>query len=155
MPETEQDRLEALEDRAAIADLIASYGPLADSGDAQGVADLWAENGEYIVGGFGAATGHAEIAALIDSPTHRELMAQGCAHVLSPHTIQLYGDRAIATGYSTVFRKVDDTFEAWRVSANRWECTRTKNGWRVKSRKNAPLDGSEAARGLLGRNDDI
>lgn len=33
MAEAVEARLRALEDRAAIADLIASYGPLADSGD--------------------------------------------------------------------------------------------------------------------------
>ncbi len=34
-------RLQVLEDRAEIADLIARYGPAADSGDADAVAALW------------------------------------------------------------------------------------------------------------------
>ena len=144
------DRLQSLEDRAAITDLIASYGPLADSGDAAGVAALWADDGEYAVGGYGTAKGRTDIAALIESATHQQLMAGGCAHVLSPHTVTLDGDKAEARGYSVVFRKVGGVFEAWRVSANRWQFVRTNLGWRVKLRENAPLDGGDAARALLG-----
>ena len=143
------DRLLALEDRAAIAALIASYGPLADSGDANGVARLWTDDGTYTVGGFGTATGHAEIAALIEGPTHQELMRAGCAHVLSPHVITLNGDSATATGYSLVLRNEAGAFETWRVSANAWEFLRTENGWLVQHRDNAPLNGSDAARALL------
>lgn len=146
-----ENRLMALEDRAAIEALIASYGPLADSGDAAGLAKLWTEDGTYTVGGFGTATGHSEIAALIQGPTHQELMRTGCAHILSPHVIALDGDLASATGYSIVFRKQGNAFQPWRVSANRWELTRTRDGWRVRHRDNAPLDGSDAARALLSQ----
>ncbi|MCB2089465.1 MAG: nuclear transport factor 2 family protein [Sphingomonadaceae bacterium] len=142
-------RLQRLEDLEAIRNLIASYGPLADSGDAQGLARLWAEDGEYAVGGFGTARGHAEIAALIEGEVHQQLMAGGCAHVLSPHRVMLDGVRAEATGYSVVFRKAGDSHEAWRVSANRWLLERTGAGWWVKRRENAPLDGTEGARSLL------
>lgn len=142
-------RLQALEDRAAIAELIASYGPLADSGDAAGVAALWINDGIYEVGGFGVARGRQEIAALIEGETHQALLAQGCAHILSPHRITLAGDSAEAVGYSIVFRRHGDSYEAWRVSANRWTLVRTGAGWRVASRTNAPLDGGAAARALL------
>lgn len=144
-------RLLALEDRASIEMLIATYGPLADSGDATGVSKLWVEDGTYSVGGFGTANGHSEIAALIEGPTHQQLMREGCAHVLSPHVIELDGDQATAFGYSIVFRKQGDSFEAWRVSANRWQFFRTKDGWRVKHRDNAPLDNRDAARALLSQ----
>lgn len=142
-------RLLALEDRAAIEAILASYGPLADSGNADGIAKLWTETGSYTVGGFGTATGHAEIAALITGPTHQDLMRMGCAHVLSPHVISIDGDTAQATGYSIVLRNQGDAFEAWRVSANNWQFKRTADGWRVQHRDNAPLNGSEAARALL------
>jgi len=142
-------RLLALEDRAAIENLIASYGPLADSGDASGIARLWTIDGTYTVGGFGTATGRDQIARLIDGPTHQELMRNGCAHVLSPHAIALDCDQATATGYSIVFRKQGDRFEAWRVSANRWQFLRTGDGWRVKHRDNSPIDSSDAERILL------
>ena len=142
-------RVQALEDREAIRALIASYGPLADSGDAAGVAALWTPDGVYAVGGMGEASGRDAIAALIEGPLHQGLMADGCAHVLGPVAIQLETDRATATGHSVVFRRAGDGFEAWRASANRWSLVRTESGWLVERRDNQVLDGAEGARCLL------
>jgi uncharacterized protein (TIGR02246 family) len=144
-------RLQALEDREAIRDLIASYGPLADSGDAQAVAMLWTEDGVYAVDGFPEARGHAAIAALITGPVHQALMARGCAHVLDAPLIALDGERASARCHSVVLAKAGEGWEAVRVAANRWELARTPEGWRVTRRDNALLDGREAARALLAR----
>lgn len=142
-------RLQALEDREAIRDLIASYGPLADAGAAAAIASLWAEDGSYGVGGMGAAAGRAAIAELIEGPTHQGLMAQGCAHLLGPVTIELEGDSATARGHSVVFRHTAAGFEAWRVAANRWDLVRIDGRWQVSHRENALLDGSDAARALF------
>jgi uncharacterized protein (TIGR02246 family) len=142
-------RLQKLEDREAIRDLVARYGPLADRGDAAGVAALWVENGRYVIAGFGTATGHAEITALITGATHQKLMADGCAHILGPVAVELLGDSAIAIGHSIVLRWTGTQFEAARVAANRWELIRTAKGWRVSLRENALLTGIEAARALL------
>lgn len=142
-------RLALLEDREAIRDLIAHYGPLADSGEAAALARLWREDGAYEVVGFATARGRAEIAALIDGPVHRALMADGCAHVLGPVAVEVEGDSAWARGHSVVFRHGDAGFEVHRVSANRWRLARTQAGWRVVHRANALLDGAETARALL------
>lgn len=150
MPETLETRLRALEDRDAIRDLIARYGLMADSGDADGVAALWSEDGRYAVGGMPEVHGRSEIAGLINGETHRHLMADGCAHILGPVAIDLDGDMAVARGHSVVFRHTAAGFEAWRVSANHWELERAGDGWHVRRRVNAPLDGNEAARALLG-----
>jgi len=150
MPPTPEARLQALEDREAIRDLIARYGPLADSGDAAGVAALWTEDGSYAVGGMTEAKGRAAIAALIEGQMHQSLMAGGCAHVLGPVAIDLDGDTATARGHSVVFRADGEGgWTPFRVSANRWSLARTPEGWRVTRRENALLDGSEAARALL------
>ncbi|MGC1470745.1 MAG: nuclear transport factor 2 family protein [Sphingorhabdus sp.] len=149
MPDSLETRLCVLEDKEAIRELIARYGPLADSGDSEGVASLWADDGSYAVGGIAEAKGRAAIAGLIDGETHRQLMRGGCAHLLGPVAIELDGDVAIARGHSVVFRQTDAGFEVWRVSANRWELERGTAGWQVRRRVNAPLDGSEAARALL------
>lgn len=144
------DRIRRLEDTEAIRNLIASYGPLADIGDAQGVAALWTENGSYSVGDFGEAKGWENIAALILSDTHQHLLAAGCGHILTAPHITLSGDSAVAINHSVVFRNSGDCHQAWRVSANRWELVRTDNGWRVQHRRNLPLNGDGAARNLLG-----
>lgn len=142
-------RLQMLEDRDAIADLIARYGPLADSGEADGVAMLWTDDGIYAVDGFPEARGHAAIAALIEGPVHQALMKRGCAHVLGSPSIDLDGDRATARCHSVVLSKAGEGWEAVRVAANRWELVRTAQGWRVTRRDNALLDGREAAQALF------
>lgn len=144
-----EDRLRALEDREAIRDLIARYGPLADSGDAAGAAALFTVDGVYAVAGFGEARGRAAIAAMLEGKTHRALIADGCAHVLGPVAIELDGDRATAVGHSVVCRHTGGTFEVHRVAANRWELVRTEAGWRAARRDNALLNGSDASRALL------
>ncbi|MEY4721529.1 MAG: hypothetical protein RIQ46_1254 [Pseudomonadota bacterium] len=100
---------------------------------------------------MGVAEGREAIAGLIDGPTHRALMADGCAHLLGPVAIALDGDRATARGHSVVFRHTGQGFEAFRVSANRWDLVRTADGWRVRHRENAVLDGTGAARALLAQ----
>lgn len=142
-------RLRELEDREAIRSLIAFYGPLADSGHAGEIAQLWAEDGSYGVGGMGKAVGRAAIAGLIEGDTHRQLMADGCAHLLGPVAVDLDGDTATARGHSVVLRHVDGRFEVFRVSANRWELARSEDGWRVSHRENALLNGNAAAQALL------
>lgn len=138
-------RLQRLEDLEAIRNLIARYGPLADAGRSAQVAELWTIDGEYEIAGFGHAHGRERIAAVIDSPVHRGLMAAGCAHVLSPPAITLVGDRAEAVNHSFVLRLDGENWNAWRVSANRWELARTAEGWRVARRVNRPLDGNDDA----------
>ncbi|WP_176593646.1 nuclear transport factor 2 family protein [Sphingobium sp. EM0848] len=141
-------RIAALEDREAIRELIARYGPLADAGDCAGAAALWTEDGIYEVGGFGSYQGRAAIQALLEGESHQGLIHGGAAHVLSPPVIDLDGDCAIAHTYSIVFRKCGDNWEAHRVSANLWQLVRTDEGWKVSRRVNRSLDGSEEARAL-------
>ena len=149
MRNSTDDRIRTLEDTDAIRNLIASYGPLADIGDAEGVAALWTENGSYSVGDFGEAKGREQIGALILSDTHQQLLTAGCGHILTTPHITLDGDSAVAINHSVVLRNAGDCHTAWRVSANRWELVRTDDGWRVQHRLNRPLNGNGAARALL------
>lgn len=151
MQRVDEARLQALEDREAIRNLIASYGPLADSGVAEAVALLWTEDGVYAVDGFPEARGHDAIAALITGPVHQALVARGCAHLLGAPVIDLDGDRASARCHSVVLARTGEAWEPVRVAANRWELARTPEGWRVTRRDNTLLDGREAARTLLAR----
>ena len=149
MPERVAERLRALEDREAIRELIAQYGPLADSGQADAVAVLFADDGVYAVGGMGEAQGRAAIAALISGPVHQALMAAGCAHVLTNPAITLDRDHATALCHSIVLRHEKGEWVPVRVAANRWELARGCEGWQVIRRDNSLLDGSAAARALL------
>lgn len=140
-------RVRALEDRALILELIASYGPYADSGNGEAIGALWANGGTYA---FDATTlQHADIAGLVEFESHRELMAAGCAHVLSAPTVNVEGDTASAVNHSIVLARRGEIWVAVRVSANHWTLVRTEAGWRVADRVNRLLSGGESARELL------
>ena len=144
-----QNRLQALEGREAIAQLIASYGPAVDSNRLQDAAALWAEDGQYAVAGFGAHAGRAALVDLLAAPHHQQLLRDGCAHILSAPYIQLHGQRAVALNYSVVLRHQGDAYTPERVAANRWELEKTEGQWQVRRRSNALLDGSAAAQQLF------
>lgn len=146
MIELEQ-RLRALEDRAEVLELIARYGPLADAGDGDALAELWADGGRY---SFDTTSlERSELAGLVELASHRELMAAGCAHVLSAPTLRFDGDTAAAVNHSVVLARRGDNWAAVRVSANHWRLVRTERGWRVAERTNRLLSGGESARELL------
>lgn len=143
-------RLERIERRLALYDLIATYGPAVDSGSADATAELWDPDGSYDYGDH-TLHGQEEIRAMVAGRHHQGLIREGAAHLLGFPRVRIDGERAVVTGYSQVCRRSDGGFELWRVSANRWELTWDGARWRVDSRAAYPLDGRETARVLLAR----
>ena len=147
-------RIATLEDRLAILQLVASYGPAVDSLDRDGVGALWARDGRYDFGGD-PLEGRQAVASLIDLETHRSYVGNGSSHILSLPRISIDGDRAVVVNYSQVFIRDPAApgagWHADRCSANRWELVRTAEGWQVTARTNRLLDGSQPARDLLRR----
>jgi SnoaL-like domain len=146
------DRLERrvgeLEDEAAIARLIAGYGPLADSSQGDAVRDMWVEEGgTYELQGYHFTS--AEMAGTVTTDLHRRFVSTGSAHTLGPARIWLDGDAAVAINYSVVFIHDHGRWVAERVAANRWDLTRTAAGWRVRRRVNRLLDGGPEAVAVL------
>jgi hypothetical protein len=143
-------RTQLLQDRLEIYDLIASYGPLVDAGDATATAALWTEQGTYDVD-TGRYDGHEGIAAMVESRGHQWLIARGCAHVTGPPRIELAGNVAVAVCHSQlVVRREDGSgFDVLRATAHRLELVRTRDGWRIHRRTSRLLDGGPAARALL------
>jgi len=142
-----EKRVEALEDRLAILDLISRYGPAADSGESSTIATLWEEDGTYT---FDTTTLVGEsVGALVNFDTHQAYMSAGCAHFLSTPRIDLDGNHAVAVNHSIVLQRQGQAWAPVRVSANRWELTRVSGRWKVAHRTAQLLDGSEQARALL------
>lgn len=141
-------RLQRLEDERDIAALIASYGPLVDSGRADDVSQLWAENGVYDVDEL-CLDGVAAIRAMVLSPAHQQWIAGGCAHFLGPAKITLAGDEAIAVCHSLMVVNTVDGFVVRRATANHWHLERQEEGWRVVRRTSRVLDGRTESPGLL------
>jgi uncharacterized protein (TIGR02246 family) len=141
-------RLRALEDEAEIRRLIASYGPRADSGDAQGTAGLWEADGVYDVDEL-VMEGQSAIAAMVSSPHHQGWIASGCAHVLSPAHVLIDGDDAVAVCHSLMLVNEEGRFVVRRATANHWTLRRGEAGWRVLRRTSRILDGRPEAPALF------
>jgi SnoaL-like domain len=146
------DRLERrvgeLEDQAAIASLIAGYGPLADSSQGEAVRGMWVEEGgTYELQGYYFTS--ADMAGTVTTDLHRGFVSRGSAHTLGPARIWLDGDAAVAINYSVVFIFDGRRWVAERVAANRWDLIRTTAGWRVRRRVNRLLDGGPEAVAIL------
>jgi uncharacterized protein (TIGR02246 family) len=144
-----EQRLRRAEDELAIARLMASYGPLVDAGDADAVAGLWAEHGQYDVDGWHMRS-RADVAEMVRSPAHQGLISGGCAHFLGPVHVDVDGDDAVAVCESIVVRRNDDGgYRVWRAGANHVTLRRAAGGWQIVKRISRALDGSAAARELL------
>lgn len=99
-------RLRRLEDLDAIRQVFVDYGHHLDRGDLDAYADLFAEDGELLLGPLGRARGRAEI---------RELMGRATAgsagrswHLITNPVIELEGDRATAEVMWTVVVRGED-----------------------------------------------
>lgn len=142
-------RLQHLEDLAEITRLLASYGPLVDSGDADAVAALWTEDGTYDVEGWHMGD-RSEIHAMVNSKAHQRFIASGSLHFMGPPAVRIDGDTAVAVCESLMVLHQDGAFTVARGGAQRIRLVRTADGWRTKDRYARTLDGSAEARAVLG-----
>lgn len=143
-----EGRVRELEDMLAIQQIIARYGPAVDSLSQAQVAALWARDGVYDFGGE-PLRGAEAVGKLVELSTHRAYVERGCLHSLGNPVITIQGDHAVATGNSRVYVHEDDGWKVERAAANRWELVRDGEGWKVASRTNRLLDGTEDARLVL------
>ena len=158
-----EDRIRAIEDRLEIYNLIASHPPSADTGGKEHVAASWVEDGVFDRGeNLLGATGNREIAAIMQTPGHQAAIRGGLAHFAGLPHIAIDGDTAVVTSYLQILTPqtsgeavevpnhgASKGFRIHRVGANRWELTRTPQGWKIKRRTLRPLDGSAPARDIL------
>lgn len=156
-----EGRLAAAEDELAILQLLASYSPRVDSGDAEGVAELWTDDGVYDVD-TGVLEGHDGLVEMVGGEAHQGLIAHGCGHVPSLPVVLLDGDRAVATGYTQLVVRSSrpGRYTVMRVTASRWELERRgpvdapDRGWRVVLRTARAVTDDGEGRQLLGRSRD-
>jgi hypothetical protein len=92
---TSEVRLQRLEDRAAIEDLLVTYGRLLDRRDLAGYSKLFADDGVW-EGGIGKATGPAQILEMLTKVFARVPPGQygGNFHVMSSFSIAIDGNTA-------------------------------------------------------------
>lgn len=144
-------RLQQIEDERAIERLIASYGPLVDAGDPESTAALWREDGVYDVENW-LMNGREEIAAMVRSRGHQDLIARGCTHFLGPAVVTVTADEAVAVCESTLLVKQGNEFRVARGGANYFHLERAPDSprrWQIVRRITRMLDGAEESRALL------
>jgi len=158
-----EDRIRVIEDRLEIYNLIASHPPSADTGGSEHIAASWVEDGMFDRGeNLSSPRGRDVIASHVLSAEHQAAIAGGLAHFTGlPHVV-IDGDTAVVTSYLQIL--VPQTqgdpvnvpnhgggkgFRVHRMTANRWELVRTREGWKFKHRTLRQLDGSEPARKIL------
>lgn len=144
-----EQRLASLEDERAVAELIASYGPLVDAGDARAVAAMWEPDGVYDVDEL-LMTGREQVAEMVGSDFHQSFIAGGCAHLVGPPHVTVTGDEAVAVCHSLMVVHEDGQFRIRRATANHWRLRKGPDGWRVTVRTNRILDGRAESPELLG-----
>jgi hypothetical protein len=160
--ETIEGRLRAVEDKLAIYHLIASHPPAADTGNDSYYRDAFVRDGVIDLGGGKAANGNEAIASVVRTPEHQAAIAGGLCHFAGLPRVTLNGDTAVAISYLQVIvpdraaAPVDvpghgrsSGYRIHRLGANRWDLTRTAEGWKVTRRAYRMLDGTEDARALL------
>jgi ketosteroid isomerase-like protein len=149
---TIEQRLQELEDRQAIYQVVCGYGYAVDGCNAPAVGSFYAEDGVYALGDAGRFEGRAAVEAITRWDTHLKLVHGGCAHMSTLPYVVIDGDHAVATCHTMVAMRGADGFFIGRLSASRVELARQPQGdWKITLRQNYLQDGSPDGPALLAR----
>lgn len=157
-------RLQAVEDRLEILNLIALHPPSADTAADYFAQAAYTEDGVWERGPEERVVGNKAVGAFMRTPAHRATIAGGLAHFCGLPHVQVEGDEAFVTSYLQILvpdaegkerplanHGVSRGYRIHRVVANRWTLVRTPEGWRIRSRVFRPLDGTQPARDILAQ----
>jgi uncharacterized protein (TIGR02246 family) len=134
-------RVQVLEDRETIRELILAYGAAHDSRDYRTFASLFARDGEW-VGGLGTAKGPDAIFELMDRTIGHNPSPEGSGtfHVMANEAIKIDGDRASAvTKWLYIAAGEDDAPRMVFLGHYDDEFVREDGAWKFL-RREAPLD---------------
>lgn len=127
----QETRLRRLEDLEEIRQLFVDYGYLLDLGDHAAYAQLFAEDGELMLGPFGRAKGRQEIETMM-----ARVGGAGSFHLITSPIVTLDGDRADARVMWTVIHRAEDgTPFVGMVGHHEDELVREAGRWRFRRRR--------------------
>jgi uncharacterized protein (TIGR02246 family) len=138
---TIETRLQALEDREAIRDLLSEYRRALDEKDFEAYADLFGDDGEFVTGGR-SFRGRAEILAMLAELQHTGALTVAAGddrHLVANVEIELDGDRAKARSTWVYVTREGEGPNLAMVGHYDDELRRTAAGWRF-ARRAAPRD---------------
>lgn len=152
MTKSMEDRLQALEDRQAIYQVVCGYGYAVDGLNGEAVGSFYTDEGVYAVGDIGRMEGRETIEAITRDPGHLAYVGAGCAHISTLPYVVIEGDQAVATCHTMVNMHGENGFFIGRLSASRIDLSRQDDGsWKIVHRQNYMLNGDPAGSQLLGR----
>lgn len=160
---TVEARLQAIEDRLAIYNLLATHPLSADTGDQALIEAIYTDEVVFDRGtGLEGARGRDAMVQLVGSHEHHAAIAGGLAHFGSLPLVDVDGDAAVAVSYLALITPdphgerrelanhgTSQGYRIHRVLTNRWTLERCGDGWRIASRTLLPTDGSGPALDLL------
>ena len=153
-----EERLQAVEDRLEILNLVGGHPPGADSASGEYAVSYWLEDGVFDRGAeLRGSQGHEAMIANLQSPGFQAAIGQGIGHFTGLPYIEIDGDIATVTSYLQILAPDPDGkpfalsahgtstgFRVHRLTANRWDLVRTPEGWRIKRRTLRSMDTPEA-----------
>jgi len=131
---TLEDRVRRMEDLLAIQQLFVDYGEHLDSGDFAAYAQLFAEDGEVLLGPMGRATGREAIQELMTRTLGDRVGTT--FHIVTSPRVKLDGDTATSTVMWTVVGTGDENALAVPMVGHHIDdLVRTAEGWRFQRRR--------------------
>jgi hypothetical protein len=134
MTETEsrqEARLRRLEDLEEIRQLFVDYGYLLDLGDYAAYAQLFAEEGELLLGPLGRAKGRRQIETMM-----ARIGGAGSLHLITSPIVTLDRDQAVARVMWTVMHRDEDGAPfVGMVGHHEDELVREAGRWRFRRRR--------------------
>ncbi|HAL51289.1 MULTISPECIES: nuclear transport factor 2 family protein [Sphingobacterium] len=162
--QTIEQRLRNIEDRLEIYSLLACHPLSADTGADYYTRQVYVEDSVFDRGPLPGAHGREAIAMFIQKPEHHQAIEMGLAHFTGLPYVDVRGDEAFVTSYLQILTRdvhgeerelpnhgFSKGYRIHRVLANRWSLIRTQDGWKIKSRKLIPLEGSSDATDILAQ----
>jgi uncharacterized protein (TIGR02246 family) len=129
MSASTEERLQALEDRNAVSDLMLAFGAALDAKDWDAYTELFLEDGKFTIEGQ-ARHGREEIVA---GPRRDLDRYDSLQHYSTNHKVKVDGDEATSSHYLIAVH-IDDAgaMELHADAGGRYDCkcVRTAEGWR-------------------------
>jgi uncharacterized protein (TIGR02246 family) len=124
-------RLQVLEDRAALDDLVKRYAIGCDTRDAEVLRSTFTDDAVGTYAGTAPLVGVEAIVEWIGMMTAPAVWQQ---HMISPFAYEVDGDRAQVIAYLISHQNFDANPNVTTMMSSRYtlQCVRTDKGWRIK-----------------------
>lgn len=127
-------RIEELEDERAIRTVLCNYALAVDGNNAEAMAQLYAEDCAIDIDSAAFYNGREDAKRIVTGDAHQSILPN-CAHIMGPFSIAIDGDRAVATGYATIFVREAREVGVWRQAYGRWELVKRDGRWQILKRQ--------------------